>query len=250
MTNINVYGAGARALAQRTNIPATCLATAWVAIGQGRPALRHAATAAVEWFNTPGKVKGKLPPAAGFPGYFAGPAGYGDVAVYLGNDQWAGIDSLNGKYHAGTINPQSTAQRAKQVGGAYLGYSKELLGYKLDYQVPVIPRVVIPAGVELHDGYSVEVGGYRFGVNKGATTVTVISTGHVHVAFKPGPANTWVVFQADGHFVGYYLDGKGKRRVLFASNTYRKAAGGTLELFATGALVIFDKKHRAVQSWG
>lgn len=262
MTTINVYGAGARALAQKTNVPATCLATAWKAIGQGVTSARGFPTpsAIAEWDNTPGKVEGKLPPEAGYPGYWSGPAGYGDVCPYLGDDKWAGIDSKNGKYHKGTINVQTTAQRTAQVGGKYLGHSTEMLGHKLVYEAPVVQHIIIPKQpVLIRAGQSYKIGNYEFGVDSaGRTTVTVISTGHVHVEFKQGPGvnskesveGTYVENHVDGNVCGYYLDRKGKRHTVFSTGTARKAAGGQLELFAAGSLVIFNKKHVAVKQWG
>lgn len=135
---INVHGADSRALGQKTDSGADCLVVAWKAVGQGKASARgkNTPSAKAEWANTPGKHPKALPPHPGYPGYWSGPAGYGDVAIYLGDGKWAGIDSLNGKYHEGTINVQTTAQRTAQVGGEYLGYSSEMLGYDLTWSAP------------------------------------------------------------------------------------------------------------------
>lgn len=249
MNTLNVYGAGARALAQKTDTGADCLVVAWGAIGQGTAASRHAATAAVEWANTSGKVKNILPPVAGFPGYFAGPAGFGDVAVYLGGGKWAGIDSKNGKYHKGTIDVQTTAQRAAQVGGKYLGYSTEMLGHELVYVAPPVPdRIVIPTGHSLlAEDAPYTVNGYAFKVTTAGLTIVTNPNGTTHSIIGKGKPGTYTTFQADGNLVGNWIDAKGKRHAQWASKTQGKAAGGTLELFDNGSLVIFNRRHVVVK---
>lgn len=257
MPTINVYGAGTRALGQRTDTGADCLVVAWAAIGDGQVATRHAASAIAEWNNTPGKVKNKLPPHAGLPGYWAGPAGYGDVCVYLGDDKWAGIDSLNGVYHKGTINIQTTAQRTKQVGGAYLGHSTEMLGNSLVYLAPVVPDpvgdphfkgAILLAGQKLAagdylkaenyklikqaDGHLVE---YRL---SGTSETPVWSTGPKYEKCVH-PELGFVENQADGNLVDYGLDKNGKPFPIFATMTNSKAFRGShAKLVPDGRLVL------------
>jgi hypothetical protein len=257
MSTINVYGAGARALALKTDTGADCLVVADTAILQGTAATRHAASAEVEWGNTPGKVKGKLPPHAGFPGYWSGPAGYGDVCVYLGDDKWAGIDSLNGVYHKGTINIQTTAQRTAQVGGEYLGHSTEMLGHQLVYVPPIVPDptgdphfkgAVLLAGEKLTagdylkaenyklikqtDGHLVE---YRL---SGASETPVWSTGPKYEQ-AVHPELGFFENQPDGNVVDYGLDKKGKPFPIFATMTNSKAFRGShLKLVSDGRVVL------------
>lgn len=111
---------------------------------------------------------------------------------------------------------------------------------------PPIPNVRIPVGVALKAGDFYTAGEYTLSMSA-AGLATVSALGHTHTAFPKAPVGAYLVFQADGHLVLYYTDAKGKRRVQWASDTYRKAAGGELILYATGSLVIFDKNHRVVQ---
>jgi hypothetical protein len=137
MTQVNVYGAGARALASTHDTGADCLVVARYAVVGPAKLPRGATSAIVEWDNNTQKHKGALPPAAGYPGYWSGPAGYGDVCVYLGGGKWAAIDRTpTGAYRIGSISPMTTAQRTAQVGGQYLGYTSEMFGEQLVYQIP------------------------------------------------------------------------------------------------------------------
>jgi len=133
MPTINISGAAARQQAFRTTTPRTCLNTAARAILGVLPPLRHAHTAFEEWENTSGKHRNALPPAPGYPGYWSGDDGSGDVCLYLGDGEWSAIDWNGSRRVDGAIGIETTGQRSTQVGGTYLGYSDEFLGYNLSH---------------------------------------------------------------------------------------------------------------------
>lgn len=133
MVKIIATGADERLLDLGSNPTiGNCLQVADQVILQGAPVLRHATTALVEWGQTPATAKHADTDApSGFPVYFSGAAGQGDVAISDGNGGCVGIDTKNGVYKAHSIGRQTLAQRARQMGGKYLGWSSNFLGYQL-----------------------------------------------------------------------------------------------------------------------
>jgi hypothetical protein len=105
---------------------------------QGKPVLRHAASAKIEWENTPGKHLKSVGPE-GTPVFFAGPAGFFDVAISDGHGNVVGIDTDGRRFVAGEVHVQSIKSRANQVGGRLLGWSSEFLGYQLSFASPEPP---------------------------------------------------------------------------------------------------------------
>lgn len=133
MPTLDVAGASDRMLAYKTDTGADCLVVAADAIKGSLPSLRGHSTpsAWAEWEATTGKHPASETAPEGMPGYWAGAGGFGDVCISRGDGTWAAIDTLNGVYHKGTISIQTTAQRTRQIGGAYQGWSSEFLGYQL-----------------------------------------------------------------------------------------------------------------------
>lgn len=144
---IDTSGASARLLTLHNVVRGQCLVAAGRVILQGKPVLRHAASAKIEWENTPGKhLKGVGP--EGTPVFFAGPAGFFDVAISDGHGNVVGIDTDGKHFVAGQVHLQSVKSRANQVGGKLLGWSSEFLGYQLSFSGPEPP---VNAGVTAAD---------------------------------------------------------------------------------------------------
>jgi hypothetical protein len=138
MAIIDASGASRRLLGLHDVVRGQCLVAAGRVILQGKPVLRHAASAKIEWENTPGKHLKSVGPE-GTPVFFAGPAGFFDVAISDGHGNVVGIDTDGRHFVAGEVHVQSIKSRANQVGGRLLGWSSEFLGYQLSFASPAPP---------------------------------------------------------------------------------------------------------------
>lgn len=145
----------------------------------------------------------------------------------------------------------SIAQYEARSGGHYLGYSLDFGGQKFAPEPPKPPapdRVIITTDKPLHAGDApYTVNGYAFKVTTTGLTIVTNPNGTTHSIIGKGKPGTYTTFQTDGNLVGNWIDAKGKRHAQWASKTQRKAAGGTLELFDNGNLVIFNNRHIVVK---
>lgn len=132
MAQINPIGADVRLLSYSGYPKGTCLVQCAKALLQGKPSLvGHTTASALQaWNEAPGNVPNALPTVNGTPGFWSGAGGFGDVSLWH-DGAWAAVDTRNGVFKAGVSGIQTTAQRSKQLGGKYLGYSTTFLGYKL-----------------------------------------------------------------------------------------------------------------------
>ena len=124
--------------AKGSNIPGACLNTIWQAYGSHPSTGPHAGqypNAIDGWNYATRRHAGDPTPPAGYPVYFdalprpryAGDDNYpcGDIVLSLGGGNVICTDGAG----AGRIAVMTIAQRARQIGRTYLGWTEDFLGY-------------------------------------------------------------------------------------------------------------------------
>lgn len=129
---VNGRAAAQTLLSFRNLIPGSCLHYVWQAYkAHGARSDRSYPTAYDGWLGSPGKRVGDRNPPAGVPVYWGPRTGSraGDVVISLGGGRVVATDYPRN----GVVGTCTIAERERQIGRPYLGWTDNILGHPIDY---------------------------------------------------------------------------------------------------------------------